>query len=192
MKRPGVAMKVRSDPDTEPDFYKISEMYPVPEKCKDDVVLLPSIMGGGPKARMPVYTGDSLIHAHHNANTVSYSCSNQGTGRAFISGGSAMQSTETNSSIPNSEHHSFVHQDSQNYQTAYSHSSNPKHDQNPTPPQMEQVNNFQQSLDAAERESVPKHHASPVAPPIPRSNAAGVPAHAVTISIYIPDAANDA
>lgn len=72
---------------------------------------------------------------------------------------------ETNSSIPNNEHNSFVHC-SQNDQSTYSHSSTPKQDQNALPLQIEQVNNFQQSLDAAERDSVPNHQASPVAPPM--------------------------
>lgn len=57
MKRPRVAEKVASDPDHEPDFEKISELHPVPEKSKDDSILLQCTVQGGPKARMPIYTG---------------------------------------------------------------------------------------------------------------------------------------
>jgi HSF-type DNA-binding len=61
MKRPGVSQKQASDPDHEPDLYKISEMHPVPEKAEDDAVLLQCTLQGGPKARMPIYSG-SLSH----------------------------------------------------------------------------------------------------------------------------------
>jgi hypothetical protein len=57
MKRPGVSKKQVADPDHEPDFYKISEMHPVPEKAKDDSILLKCTIEGGPKARMPIYSG---------------------------------------------------------------------------------------------------------------------------------------
>lgn len=58
MKRPGVSEKQAADPEQEPDFYKISEMYPVPEKpVEDDSVLLHFTLKHGPKARMPIYSG---------------------------------------------------------------------------------------------------------------------------------------
>lgn len=57
MKRPGVAGKVVADPEHEPDFYKISESFPVPEKAEDDSILLQCTLQGGPKARMPIYSG---------------------------------------------------------------------------------------------------------------------------------------
>jgi hypothetical protein len=58
MKRPGVAEKQAADPEQEPDFYKISEMYPVPEKpVEDDSLLLHFTLQHGPKARMPIYSG---------------------------------------------------------------------------------------------------------------------------------------
>ena len=58
MKRPGVAEKTAADPDQEPDLYKISEQFPVPEKAdNDDAVLLQCTLEGGPKARMPIYSG---------------------------------------------------------------------------------------------------------------------------------------
>ena len=58
MKRPGVSEKQAADPEQEPDFYKISEMYPVPEKpVEDDSVLLHFTLQHGPKARMPIYSG---------------------------------------------------------------------------------------------------------------------------------------
>ena len=57
MKRPGVAEKQAADPEHEPDLYKISELHPVPAKCDDDSILLQCTLQGGPKARMPIYTG---------------------------------------------------------------------------------------------------------------------------------------
>ena len=57
MKRPGVAEKQAADPDHEPDLYKISEAHPVPEKAEDDSILLQCTLEGGPKARMPIYSG---------------------------------------------------------------------------------------------------------------------------------------
>jgi len=57
MKRPGVSEKMAVDVDHEPDFYRISEMSPVPEKADDDSILLHCTVKGGPKARMPVYCG---------------------------------------------------------------------------------------------------------------------------------------
>ena len=59
MKRPGVSEKVAVDVDHEPDFYKISEVSPVPEKADDDSIMLHCTVNGGPKARMPVYGGGS-------------------------------------------------------------------------------------------------------------------------------------
>jgi hypothetical protein len=60
MKRPGVAEKQAADPEHEPDFYNISEQLPVPEKAEDDSILLQCTMTGGPKARMPIYSGMSM------------------------------------------------------------------------------------------------------------------------------------
>ena len=57
MKRPGVAEKKQSDPEHEPDFYKISEENAVPEKADDESILLQCTLQGGPKARMPIYYG---------------------------------------------------------------------------------------------------------------------------------------
>jgi hypothetical protein len=57
MKRPGVSEKQASDPENEPEFYKISEASPVPEKADDDSILLQCTLQGGPKARMPIYFG---------------------------------------------------------------------------------------------------------------------------------------
>jgi hypothetical protein len=57
MKRPGVSEKQAADPEHEPDFYKISEENPVPEKADDDSILLQCTLQGGPKARMPIYLG---------------------------------------------------------------------------------------------------------------------------------------
>jgi hypothetical protein len=57
MKRPGVAMKQAADPEHEPDFYKIAEQLPVPEKAEDDSIILQCTLTGGPKARMPIYSG---------------------------------------------------------------------------------------------------------------------------------------
>lgn len=63
LKRPGVSMKVTSDPDHEPNMYQISELHPVPTHYTDDSVLLHCILQEGPKARMPVFTGLSNPHA---------------------------------------------------------------------------------------------------------------------------------
>lgn len=60
MKRPAVAEKQASDPDQEPDFYRISEEHPLPEKAEDETILLNCTVQGGPKARMPIYTGSLL------------------------------------------------------------------------------------------------------------------------------------
>jgi HSF-type DNA-binding len=60
MKRPAVAEKQASDPDQEPDFYRISEELPLPEKAEDETILLNCTVQGGPKARMPIYTGSLL------------------------------------------------------------------------------------------------------------------------------------
>jgi len=57
MKRPGVAKKLAADPEHEPDLYKISELHPVPEKTVDEAILLQCTLQGGPKARMPIYSG---------------------------------------------------------------------------------------------------------------------------------------
>ena len=57
MKRPGVSEKQAADPEHEPDFYKITEENPVPEKADDESILLQCTLQGGPKARMPIYFG---------------------------------------------------------------------------------------------------------------------------------------
>lgn len=57
MKRPGVSEKQSADPEHEPDFYKIAEEHPVPEKADDESILLQCTLQGGPKARMPIYFG---------------------------------------------------------------------------------------------------------------------------------------
>ena len=57
MKRPGVSEKQAADPEHEPDFYKINEERPVPEKSEDDSILLQCTLQGGPKARMPICYG---------------------------------------------------------------------------------------------------------------------------------------
>ncbi len=76
MKRPGVAEKVTTDPDHEPDFFKISEEKPVPESSQDESILLHCTLQGGPKARMPVCAGNlakssTLSHSAVNALHVS-------------------------------------------------------------------------------------------------------------------------
>lgn len=60
MKRPGVAKKLAADPEHEPDLYKISESYPVPTKYEDESILLQCTVQGGPKARMPIYSGSLM------------------------------------------------------------------------------------------------------------------------------------
>jgi hypothetical protein len=61
MKRPGVNEKKQADPEHEPDFYRISEEHPIPEKAaEDDSLLLNCTLQGGPKARMPIYWGSTM------------------------------------------------------------------------------------------------------------------------------------
>lgn len=65
MKRPGVAQKKLATPLHEPDLTAISQLHPVPEAlAKDDesnVLLTECTLQGGPKARMPIYTGAASI-----------------------------------------------------------------------------------------------------------------------------------
>lgn len=81
MKRPGVSEKQAADPDHEPDLYKISEVYAVPEKAEDDSILLHCTLEGGPKARMPIYSG--VLSYKANMFDTKYSSNNtqQGTPR---------------------------------------------------------------------------------------------------------------
>ena len=58
MKRPGVSEKHTTDPEHEPDLFKISEEKPVPERAEDESILLHCTLQGGPKARMPIYFGN--------------------------------------------------------------------------------------------------------------------------------------
>lgn len=82
MKRPGVAEKRPADSDHEPDFYAIAEAFPVPEKADDESIMLECTVQGGPKARMPIYTGallsaESLRLIHGSSDTAMHS--NSGT-----------------------------------------------------------------------------------------------------------------
>lgn len=54
MKRPGVSEKRPVLAEHEPDFYKISEIHPIPLKAPDDSIMLQCTIEGGPKARVPV------------------------------------------------------------------------------------------------------------------------------------------
>jgi hypothetical protein len=60
MKRPGVAEKAVANASHEPDFNRISEVHPVPEKADDESIMLKCTVQGGPKARMPVYGGSAI------------------------------------------------------------------------------------------------------------------------------------
>lgn len=60
MKRPGVSEKQSTDPEHEPDLFKISEEKPVPERAEDASILLQCTLEGGPKARMPIGLGNLL------------------------------------------------------------------------------------------------------------------------------------
>ena len=57
MKRPGVAKKLAADPEHEPDLQAISDLHPVPTHFDDESILLHCTIIGGPKARMPIYSG---------------------------------------------------------------------------------------------------------------------------------------
>jgi hypothetical protein len=50
-------IKQEAEPHHEPDLYKISKLFPLPEKVNDSSILLLCTMKGGPMARMPIYTG---------------------------------------------------------------------------------------------------------------------------------------
>jgi HSF-type DNA-binding len=63
MKRPGVAKKLAADPDHEPNLYEIALLHPLPvHPIVDDSILLQCTIQGGPKARMPIYSG-SILHS---------------------------------------------------------------------------------------------------------------------------------
>jgi len=58
MKRPGVAEKVSIVSKHEPNFYKISEIHPLPERpCEDESIKYQVSTLRGPKERMPVNFG---------------------------------------------------------------------------------------------------------------------------------------
>ena len=69
MKRPGVSEKQAVDPDHEPDLYKISEIFPVPEKSDDESILLQCTLQGGPKARMPIYSASVVGSSQNTIST---------------------------------------------------------------------------------------------------------------------------
>jgi len=70
MRRPGVSEKAAVNPDHEPDFYKISELFPIGEKpFEDESILLECTVQGGPKARMPVLCG--LVPPRDACNKIS-------------------------------------------------------------------------------------------------------------------------
>ena len=78
MKRPGVAEKKLVDPDLEPDFYKISELLPVPGTADEESIFLQKTLQSGPKSRMPIITGHFKTSSTSNqlaSDTVSVSSS---------------------------------------------------------------------------------------------------------------------
>ena len=80
MKRPGVAEKKLVDPDLEPDFYKISEMLPVPGAADEESIFLQKTLQSGPKARMPIITGHfKNKSSSNNSDAVSVSSSEDTT-----------------------------------------------------------------------------------------------------------------
>ena len=56
MKRPAKSQKETLPTTNEPDFYKISEMYPIPDRPDAETLILMSTMQVGPHARMPILT----------------------------------------------------------------------------------------------------------------------------------------
>jgi hypothetical protein len=65
MKRPGVSQKQTVDVDHEPDFYKISQDYPVPKEMENSYsIMLPNSLIGRPHARMPVGMSTSMDPFH--------------------------------------------------------------------------------------------------------------------------------
>ncbi|CAB9526770.1 stress transcription factor A [Seminavis robusta] len=61
MKRPAKSQKELLETGDEPDFYKISEMYPVPERIDQETMLLQSTLQDGPQARMPIISGSTAV-----------------------------------------------------------------------------------------------------------------------------------
>ena len=92
MKRPGVAQKAAADAEHEPDLYNISEIHPVPEKASDDSIMLRCTVQGGPKARMPIYSGarlsDESIRLIHKQNS---EIAGQGAQQRFVAFSHAAQ-----------------------------------------------------------------------------------------------------
>mmetsp|Transcript_17926 Transcript_17926/g.26530 ORF Transcript_17926/g.26530 Transcript_17926/m.26530 type:complete len:380 (+) Transcript_17926:16-1155(+) len=71
MKRPGVAEKEAAAAEHEPALQKISVIYPVPEKADDDSIMLQFTVSGGPKARMPIYSGGGFSSTVSHADNES-------------------------------------------------------------------------------------------------------------------------
>jgi hypothetical protein len=59
MKRPNAYEKQATNPEHEPDFYKISMEHPVPAKPTLGSVLLDRTLQAAPKARMPIHLGSA-------------------------------------------------------------------------------------------------------------------------------------
>ncbi|CAB9526333.1 shock factor protein [Seminavis robusta] len=57
----GQKKKVPLDADQEPDLFKISELFPVPEKADHESIMLSRAMQGNPSARMPFYGGSHAL-----------------------------------------------------------------------------------------------------------------------------------
>lgn len=72
MKRPGVSEKQATDPEHEPDLFKISEEKPVPERAQDESILLQCTLQGGPKARMPICLGNLSKHVNSSPSTAGH------------------------------------------------------------------------------------------------------------------------
>jgi hypothetical protein len=132
MRRPGVSEKVNHDTDFEPDFYKISEMFPLPMKAEDETILLDCTVKGGPKARMPVFSGAYLsaekIKAIKGETQVHESCRDNEVMAAFQNGISLSESQLVR---PNADHQEMSNQKSQNqltFQPHYFFSLQPVHD----------------------------------------------------------------
>jgi HSF-type DNA-binding len=132
MRRPGVSEKGIQDTDFEPDFYKISEMFPLPMKAEDETILLDCTVNGGPKARMPVFSGAYLsadkIKAIKGDTTTNASCRDNEAMAAFQNG---ISLSESQLVCPNADHIQISHQKNLNQMPFHPHyyfSLQPVHD----------------------------------------------------------------
>jgi len=114
MKRPGVAEKKVVDPDLEPDFSKISEMYPVPKNADEESMFLQKTLESGPNSRMPIITGHFLSNNSHqqqgnsDVNSVSSSEGTANTKSSSVAKDRPRSESYSMSSVPQHQERTTV------------------------------------------------------------------------------------